>query len=409
MAGRWHGVLGTAAIALPLIVLACAEGPSGQTVPPCDPSGSTTYLRSKLDDDDGDGNPADEQFPDINDEDDDIADHAWVRGPDGRYHLFFQNEGHGGGSDIEHYVSTDLQSLDYVGVALRRSAGGWDRSALWAPHVVAHDGTYWMFYTGTTGTSTPDHEERIGLARSTDLVQWTRVAVNRCPGTTGDGCVYDCNEDWTTAGRPPVDYNRQCRDPFVVWDAAARRWVLFATAKSTNGFAVVTVAYASDLEGWRGAGYVDATRLLASGTGAQTTGGQAENPAVVTHAGTHYLLFTDWHDPEDRCTAPDPRTQVQYATSPTLGADPQGSLHWTYRGYTPDPGVNAIEVQVVAGDIAIMSQSISNPNSCVESAHRRELRLKRIEWGAGTEFSTLNASKPLCRECRPCDPVEDRE
>jgi hypothetical protein len=364
--------------------------------PCCDDTADPIFLKSKLDDDDGDGNPYDEDFPTINDEDDDIADHTWIRDNNGVYHLFFQNEGLVSGSDIEHYTSTDLRSLDYVGLALSKNPSGWDSYALWAPYVIKSANTYFMFYTGTTGPGDDTYaKQRIGLATSTDLVTWTRYPVNNCPGTTGDGCIYECNECWTTWSDPPGSFNQQCRDPFVIWDRVNQRWVMFAAAKSRNHYGVVTVAYATNLTEWTGAGFIDATRRLASGVGGQTTGGQAENPFVMSHDGTHYLLFTDWQDPEDSVSVHDPRTIVQYATSPTLDADSTGSANWTYRGYIPDPGVNAIEVLRINPGTWVMSQSISNERSGYWKL-RRQLRLKCVIWGDNFEFGTSNLKLP-CR------------
>src|SRR5262249_7014930 len=81
---------------LRLLALACAEDPVGRAADsPCPVSAPPVFLASALDDDDGDGNPYDEDFPRINDEDDDIADHTWVRDMSGTFHLFFQNEDHG--------------------------------------------------------------------------------------------------------------------------------------------------------------------------------------------------------------------------------------------------------------------------------------------------------------------------
>ncbi len=213
------------------------------------------------------------------------------------------------------------------------------------------------------------------------------MAVNNCPGTSGDGCVYDCNETWTAWERGG-DYDRQCRDPFVIWDTSEKRWVLFATAKSQNGFGVVSVAYSSDLVHWAGAGMIDATRRIAAAAGARATGGQAENPHVMVRRGTYYLLFTDWQDPEDDASMANPRTMVQYATSSQLTADAHGSAHWTYRGSIPDPGVNAIEVQRI-GATWLMSQSIANELSG-DFEHRRELRLRCVLWDGDFGFETAN-------------------
>ena len=356
----------------------------------CDDNADPIFLHSKIDDDDDDGIILDEDFPLINDEDDDIADHTWIEDADGVHHLFFHTEGLGSGSYIEHYTSHDLRSLEYVGPALFKNESGWDSHGLWAPHVIKNGNTYYMFYTGIDGPGgDPLTKQRIGLATSTDLVIWTRLPLNNCPGTTGDGCIYECNECWTTWGDEPGSYNQQCRDPFVTWDPAGGRWVMFVTAKSDSQYGVVTVAYSHNLIDWAGAGFIEATGRLESGVLGQTTGGQAENPFVLSRDGVHYLFFTDWQDPEDSVTTADPRTIAQYATSPDLAADALGSPNWIYRGYIPDPGVNAIEVLHPGGDIWIMSQSISNERSGYWPL-RRNLRLRCMVWDGGSGFGTSN-------------------
>ncbi|MEJ2722493.1 MAG: family 43 glycosylhydrolase, partial [bacterium] len=168
-------LLAAALLSSSIVSAGCDDTPVGSSGSPCcDPNGNPVFLQSKLDDDDGDGNPYDEDFPAINDEDDDIADHTWIRDAAGVYHLFFHTEGIHGGSKIEHYTSTDFRSLDYVGLALQKNPGGWDSHGLWAPHIVEHDGTYYMFYTGIDGEGLdPNTRQRIGLATSTDLVTWT--------------------------------------------------------------------------------------------------------------------------------------------------------------------------------------------------------------------------------------------
>ena len=374
-----------------LLVSACDRVPIESSAGVyCDESADPVFLHSKIDDDDGDGIILDEDFPAINDEDDDIADHTWIEDDDGTYHLFFHTEDLGGGSRIEHYVSRDLQSLEYIGPALSKNQNGWDSYGLWAPHIVENGSVYYMFYTGVDGPAgDPSTVQRIGVATSTDLMTWTRFPANNCPGTSGDGCIYQCDECWTTWGAEPGSFNQQCRDPFVTWDPAAGHWVMFATARGVSQYGVVTVAYSGNLVDWRGAGFIEATGRLETGVLGQTTGGQAENPFVVSRDGTHYLFFTDWQDPEDSVTTADPRTIAQYATSPVLGADTLGSPCWTYRGYIPDPGVNAIEVMRLGGDTWIMSQSISNERSGYWPL-RRNLRLRCVIWGSGFEFGTSN-------------------
>ena len=379
---RWVQLCGVV-LALGLLS-ACADPESSGQQLTCSPDAEPIYLASRHDDDDGDGNPLDEDFPTINDEDDDIADHTWARDDQGVYHLYFQNEGLSGSNDIEHYTTRDLQTLRYIGVALTANASGWDSQGVWAPHIVRSGDTWFMFYTGINGTSAQS-QQRIGLAVSDDLLHWTRVA-SQLP-VSGEGAVFDCQDSWTTWGTA-VNYDDQCRDPFVTWDAEQQSWVLFATARSINGYAVITVATSPDLVSWTGQGYIDASRRIENGVAGQVTGGEAENPFVMERDGTYYLLFTDWRDPEDDITFKAPRTIVQYATSSTLVATADGSPQWTYRGYTPDPGVNAIEVQRYAPDIYLMSQSISNEASGVIESQRRTLRLMCVTWQDNFRFTT---------------------
>lgn len=383
----------TLSVFLVLAWSACENSRHTNGDPCCDSAAQPVFLASLNDDDDGDGNPRDEDFPDINDEDDDIADHAWVRDDGGVFHLFFHSEGLYEPSVIEHYTSFDLRSLQYVGVALRPAPGAWDQDGVWAPCVIREDGMYYMFYTGISGTGSA-RVERIGLATSADLHTWSRVPGGGCANVTGDGCVYECRESWTTVGAAVGNNNQQCRDPFVMRDTGDARWLLFATARSTNQFGTVTVASSGDLRRWRGEGFIDATRRLSGAPGAQGTGGMAENPFVVTVEETNYLFFTDWRDPEDTVTVAMPRTVVQYATSRTLAVDSLGSAGWTWRGFTPHTGVNAVEVQRLAcgaaGPLWLMSFSISSPNSGFSPEHRRELRLVCVRWHGDGTFETVN-------------------
>ncbi|PWB38481.1 MAG: hypothetical protein C3F02_03955 [Parcubacteria group bacterium] len=356
----------------------------------CNPNSLPTFLESKVDPD----------------SDDDIADHAWIQDDSGLYHLFFQNEDQGYGDYIEHYTATDLQSLTYVGPALMQNPAGWDSYGLWAPYVIKNPAgsLYYMFYSGVTaGGSDPDAEQRIGVATSPDLTTWTKYPLNNCLGTAGDGCVYDCNESWTRwgSGEP---YDNQCRDPFVIRDEVNNRWLMFMTVNSNIGLPagqMISVAQSPDLINWAGAGYILATKKLYAdqgGVGLQLTGHVAENPFVTEYNNNFYLFFTDYTDQEDYYNIPNPRTEIQYLSSPDLSVDDQGSLNWAYRGSIPDPGVNASEIVVPYGDTWIMSQSIAaNPYSGDWPTHTRDLRLKRMIWNDDGTFTTSNLTKLSCR------------
>jgi hypothetical protein len=351
--------------------------------PACDPAAPPTFLHGT--------------FP--------IADHTWIADVDGVFHLL--NHAGAPSQSIFHATTPDLQTLtlDPPGAVLTPNAGAWDSHALWAPNVVESDGVYYLFYTGTTGPGTdPNAIQRIGVATSSDLVHWTRYAINDCAGASGDGCVYDCDESWTAWSRGGA-YDAQCRDPFVIRDDDTGRWVMFVTTRldvpGTQSDAI-SVATSTDLIHWIGAGYIEATKTLTSSEGGvlgQRWGGAAENAFVTKYDRLCYLTFTDWRDedPSNPDCADSSCSMVQYVTSRSLEATPDGSANWEYRGYTPDRGVNAIEVIVREGDTWIQSQSVANPNSGDWAAHARDLRLKRIVWQADGSYWTSNLTDLACR------------
>ncbi|UCE01486.1 MAG: family 43 glycosylhydrolase [Candidatus Latescibacterota bacterium] len=349
----------------------------------CDPAAAPTFLHGA--------------FP--------IADHAWIEDVHGVFHLF--NHAGAPSQSIFHATTPDLQTLmlEPPGAVLTPSTGAWDSHALWAPNVVESNGVYYMFYTGTTGPGTdPNAIQRIGVATSTDLVHWTRYPINDCAGAGGDGCVYDCDEPWTAWSRGGA-YDAQCRDPFVIRDADTERWVMLVTTRldvpGTQSDAI-SVATSTDLLHWIGAGYIEATKTLTSAEGGilgQRSGGAAENAFVTRYDRLYYLTFTDWRDedPANPDCADSSCSMVQYVTSRSLDATPDGSANWEYRGYTPDRGVNAIEVIVREGDTWIQSQSVANPNSGDWAAHGRDLRLKRMVWQADESYWTSNLTDLACR------------
>ena len=323
-----------------------------------------------------------------------MADHGWIRDAAGRYHLFTQSYGNPVAEYIRHFVvDNNLTSMEPASphTALRSIPGTWDEDGLWAPHIVRAGGLYLMFYTGVEkGLDIPssrDDIQRIGLAISTDLVNWTRVPSDACGAGIGDGCVYDCRAPWTLAGQT-TNWANACRDPHVVWDATGERWLLFATARLRpdglrNESEGITVAWSSDLSSWHSLGYIAATGLYRAspyGFEAQECGGSAENAALTEFDGQFFLYFTDWMDEDRRCDHLSEPVQIQWLSSPSLTFDDQGSANWLYEGYTPDPGVNAPEVLLVNGDTWILSTSVANARA--QAPRLRDIRLKRIRWNA---------------------------
>lgn len=140
----------------------------------------------------------------------------------------------------------------------------WSETHLWAPHVVAHDGRFWMFVCG--GGPTP-HEYRIHLATSTDGWTWERHPAN-----------------------PMVVDGYEARDPMV--RCIGDRWVMYytATSRPAGGDHVVKAVFSDDLVHWSDERIV--YRDPMQGTG----GGPTESPFVVERDGRWYLLIgPDFH------------------------------------------------------------------------------------------------------------------
>lgn len=147
---------------------------------------------------------------------------------DGLFHLFhlvLPNH-----DFIAHAVSEDglnwrrVKNALYVG-----EPGAWDDDMLWTMHVTADPdvaGRWRMFYTGL---SRAEHGrvQRVGLATSTDLIEWTRQELNGYP-------VEISNEHYESRideGRSWVSF----RDPYFFLDRQSGRRLLLSAARVNHG------------------------------------------------------------------------------------------------------------------------------------------------------------------------------
>ncbi|MFF0371773.1 glycoside hydrolase [Micromonospora sp. NPDC005087] len=131
-------------------------------------------------------------------------------------------------------------------------------SHIWAPYVLFHGGTYYMYYAGGTA----DHTAyRMQLATSKDLKTWTRHPANPLFTDGFDG-----------------------RDPMVT--RVGSQWVMYYTANSTpaGGHHIVAYRTSRDLVHWG----ARQTAFEHPATG--TFGGPTESPFVVRHGGSWYLF-----------------------------------------------------------------------------------------------------------------------
>jgi beta-fructofuranosidase len=208
----------------------------------------------------------------------------WFADTGAEYHVFFLRASRAlhdpdrrhRRASVGHAVSTDLRHWELLADAIvPADEPRWDDLAIWTGSVIdGPDGVWRMFYTAL---SRADHGavQRIGVATSTDLTDWTTrseplvVADGRWYEQLGDG-VHD-NEFW--------------RDPWVF--AADGAWHMLITARGRSGEAedrgVLGHAVSDDLEHWR-------TLPPASSTGAGFS--QLEVPQTVVVDGTPTLVFS---------------------------------------------------------------------------------------------------------------------
>jgi hypothetical protein len=229
---------------------------------------------------------------------------------DGYYHLFYilnsavmypdQTE-----NSFGHAISADLYNWTQLPPVLHVSAQGWDNLHVWAPSIVKQDGLWWMMYTGVTADATHNRTQRMGLAVSADLNNWTRV----------DTPVFDAKQaPWVWSD--PTKQDPAFRDPFVMPDPQhPGGWLMYYTASYGADSAAMVVGLArssGNLHTW-----TDAGPLLVTWRG-YTFNAVTESPHMIQRNGLWYLFIT---------------TNSSQAISLYTNTDPTGPLWtWAYRG-----------------------------------------------------------------------------
>jgi hypothetical protein len=230
---------------------------------------------------------------------------------DGLYHLFYirhnlnlpmsETE-----NDLGHAISPDLWHWVQAPPVLPARPDSWDRNQVWAPSVVEQDGVFYMFYTGvSTIPDTTDGWQRIGVATSTDLMEWTRrdAPILSCPLIPWSVC------DSTTS-------LTAFRDPFVMPDPAQPgHWLMYySTFPSSDSLGMVVGVAESDgdLTQWTDRGPLWITNRN------YTYSTIIESPHLFKHDDLWYLFYT---------------TNAGKPLSFSTGTDPVGDpATWTYRG-----------------------------------------------------------------------------
>lgn len=171
-----------------------------------------------------------------------------------------------------HAISTDLVNWTPQEPVLQCPDSGWDGYQVWAPHIIEHDGKYWMFYTGVNSNAC----QAIGIATSDDLYHWTRCEKN--PVITSGPWGYWGTGHWS-----------DCRDPMVLKDGDT--FYCYYTAyrqlqkDPPEGEYCVGVASSKDLLNWTDCGFIRLEHSLTT---------PPESVFTVKRNGKYYLTYTNY-------------------------------------------------------------------------------------------------------------------
>ena len=182
--------------------------------------------------------------------------------------------------DIGHAISTDLVNWTQLDSVMAVQPGTWDSSHVWAPTIIKRDDTWYMYYAGVGDVPYPwAWYQQIGVATSTDLVNWTRYPEP----------VYGGNQvPWAFADSSQFD-GAQFRDPFVMEDPdSAGQYLMYYVTEpaSARGQLIVGVARGDGgLSPWQDVGPLWCTDSA-------HYWGWCESPHVVQHDGLWYLFAT---------------------------------------------------------------------------------------------------------------------
>ncbi len=230
---------------------------------------------------------------------------------DGLYHVFYIRSDlslppDSTENDLGHAVSANFFSWTQLAPVLAARDTSWDRDHVWAPSIVERDSVYYMFYTGVVNEpGVYDFYQRIGVATSTDLMQWNRM----------DTPILSCaSVPWSVCDS--VGALTALRDPFVMADPTTPgRWLMYYStipAADPSGMIVGVAASDGDFTAWSDLKPLWKTHWTYSYNDV------VESPHVFSHAGLWYLFFTT-----------SAGQHLSFATSPDPLSDPAG---WIYRG-----------------------------------------------------------------------------
>lgn len=147
---------------------------------------------------------------------------------------------------IGHAISRDLVTWEILPDAVAPSqSASFDSYTTWTGSTVqAEDGTWWMFYTGSSRED-GGLIQRIGAATSKDLITWTKQ----------DDPVIEADPRWYETLEQAAWPDQAWRDPWVFKRPGESQWSMLITARHRDGDpaerAAVGLAMSEDLVNWR--------------------------------------------------------------------------------------------------------------------------------------------------------------
>ncbi len=198
-----------------------------------------------------------------------INDHTFMRDTNGTWHVigithvlpieFFRDPG----KNLLHATAKSLTQSPWHKEAFAVTAD-WDKYGeflMWAPYIIKHDGTYYMFVCVGNNQG---HKYKIHLLTSKDMWHWDRSPAN-----------------------PLLIDGFDARDPVVIQNG--KQWILYYTANSTpeGGDHLVACVTSDDLLHWSN------KKVVFTFPRKGTFGGPTESPFVVRRGDSFYLFVCD--------------------------------------------------------------------------------------------------------------------
>lgn len=170
-----------------------------------------------------------------------------------------------------HATSEDLKNWKIEKPILQCPKQGWDQYQVWAPYILEHNKTFYMFYTGVN----QNYSQAICLATSKDLYNWSRVNSN--PIVPIAPWSLWSKENWS-----------DCRDPMVLKDGNVF-YCYYTSAridKATDKHEYcVGISSSTDLLSWKDEGFVRLENSLNT---------PPESPFVIKKNGKYYMFYTSY-------------------------------------------------------------------------------------------------------------------